>query len=727
MFKSINYRPIALTSCLCKVVERMVNERLIWFLEKNKIRSRQQCGLRAHRGTTDHLVRLETFIRNAFVNREHTVCVFFDLQKAYDTTWKYGILSDLYDIGLRGNLPIFISNFLDDRTFLVLFATTMSDKYTQEEGVPQGAILSTTLFNIKINNITRAISPNINCSLYVDDFLMCYSSSSIIEIERQLQLSINKLEEWTLNNGFTISRPKTVAMHFCQLRGMHCDPTLFLGDQEIGFVKEAKFLGLTWDTKLTFLPHIHYLKKKCNKALNILKVLAHTDWGADQSTLLHLYRSLIRSKLDYGCFVYGSARESYIKQLNPILNQAMRLCLGAFRSSPADSLCVEANEPPLDYRRKKLALQYGVKLKANPSNPAYDLVFNPLYRSLFRNKPRVIPPFGIRLYNLLHDSDIDVDMIDLNSIPDVPNWDSCPPDTIFDLARFDKGTTLPYIYRGEFSLIESDHLDFCPIFTDGSKQDEKVACAFVTPYGTGTFRLPDHSSIFSAEAKAILDSLKYVKVSHLSKFIIYSDSLSLLQSIQGFDSKNPYICKIYEQLNIIHTKNKIVRFCWVPSHCGIPGNERADVAAKAALNKTESAILIPASDFKPKINQYILNIWQQYWSTQKHNKLFEIKPLLHDPRYSLRYRKDQIILNRLRIGHSRLTHSFLMDRLPLPVCPFCNSGDFLSIRHILLDCLSFRMVRRRHFVYSQYSDIFTKVSPSYIIDFVKEIGIYNKI
>jgi len=239
--------------------------------------------------------------------------------------------------------------------------------------------------------------------------------------------------------------------------------------------------------------------------------------------------------------------------------------------------------------------------------------------------------------------------------------------------------------------------------------------------------LPDHSSIFSAEAKAILNSLKYVKVSHLSKFIIYSDSLSLLQSIQSFDSKNPYICKIYEQLNFVQAKNKIVRFCWVPSHCGIPGNERADVAAKAALNETESAILIPASDFKPKINQYIHNIWQQYWDKQIHNKLFEIKPLLHDPRYSLKNRKDQIVFNRLRIGHSRLTHSFLMDRLPLPVCPFCFSGDFLSIRHVLLDCLSFRMVRRRHFVYLQYSDIFTKVSPSSIIDFVKQIGIYSKI
>ena len=123
----------------------MVNERLVWYLEKNGLLAKQQCGYRANRSTVDQLIRLETFIRDAFIQNQHLVAVFFDLQKAYDTTWKHGIQQDLHDMGLRGNLLIFIGNFLTDRTFQIHLGTILSDVFHQEEGVPQGAILSTTL------------------------------------------------------------------------------------------------------------------------------------------------------------------------------------------------------------------------------------------------------------------------------------------------------------------------------------------------------------------------------------------------------------------------------------------------------------------------------------------------------------------------------------------------------------------------------------------------------
>ena len=152
-----------------------------------------QCGFRSKRSTVDHLVRFETFCREAFIHNQHLVSVFFDLEKAYDTTWKYEIMKDLHGFGLRGRLPIFISNFLQDRFFKVRVGSTFSDFHPQEMGVPQGSILSVTLFSVKINSITQCLKPGVDCSLYVDDFQVCYKSSNMSIIERQLQLCLNKL------------------------------------------------------------------------------------------------------------------------------------------------------------------------------------------------------------------------------------------------------------------------------------------------------------------------------------------------------------------------------------------------------------------------------------------------------------------------------------------------------------------------------------------------------
>ena len=203
-----NYRPIALTSCLCKTMERMVNARLVYYLEKNNIITACQSGFRRQRSTTDQLVRLETCVREGLANGEHVVAVFFDLEKAYDTTWKYGILLDLFKAGLRGHLPNFISNFLENRQFMVRIGNTLSDLHQQEMGVPQGSILSVTLFSLKINSIIEYIGPGMECSLYVDDFLSYCLSKQMRSIERQLQLSLNKLQIWANQNGFRFSKTK---------------------------------------------------------------------------------------------------------------------------------------------------------------------------------------------------------------------------------------------------------------------------------------------------------------------------------------------------------------------------------------------------------------------------------------------------------------------------------------------------------------------------------------
>ena len=206
-------------------IERMINKRLVWYLESNNLITKFQSGFRAERSTNDNFVRLETFIRDAFIKREHVVAVFFDLEKAYDTTWRYGILKDLHNFGLKGRLPNFIKSFLEDHTIQVRVGSTLSDLYDQEQGVPQGAILSIVLFNVKLNDI-------INC-LYVDDFCVCFRSKNMRTIERHLQQCLNRIEDFATRNGFKFSKSKTQCVHFCQQRKIHNDPALYIYGSQI--------------------------------------------------------------------------------------------------------------------------------------------------------------------------------------------------------------------------------------------------------------------------------------------------------------------------------------------------------------------------------------------------------------------------------------------------------------------------------------------------------------
>ena len=120
--------------------------------------------------------------------------------------------------------------------------------------------------------------------------------------------------------------------------------------------------------------------------------------------MLRLYRSLVSSKLDYGC---GSARKSYLQMLDPVHKQDRRLCLGAFRTSPVESLYVDAREPCLGAKRAKLSLQYASKIKSLPKHPTHNAVFDNKYMKLFDARPNAIRTFGLRIKQYLTPSKID--------------------------------------------------------------------------------------------------------------------------------------------------------------------------------------------------------------------------------------------------------------------------------------------------------------------------------
>ena len=165
-------------------------------------------------------------------------------------------------------------------------------------------------------------------------------------------------------------------------------------------------------------------------------------------------------------------------------------------------------------------------------------------------------------------------------------------------------------------------------------------------------------------------------------FIIFLDSLSVLQSLHNCHIENPLLLDDLLKHNDFADLNHIV-FCWLPSHVGIKGNEKADMAAKSALTLNISNLKTPFTDFKPYINTFLHNKWQMSWNAAVLNKLHSIKPSLGEWQPSYRIdRKEEITLARLRIGHTFITHSFLMKGGDWPMCilPVTLFSKTLSFR-----------------------------------------------
>ena len=157
--------------------------------------------------------------------------------------------------------------------------------------------------------------------------------------------------------------------------------------------------------------------------------------------------------------------------------------------------------------------------------------------------------------------------------------------------------------------MQSRYKNYQQVYTDGSKEDSKVAFAVISGNHSNMQRIPDDSSICTAEVKAVYLALDFISTCDTNKKnIIFSDSLSVLKAMNHTSSKNPQIQKLLEKCHDLLAIKETV-LCWIPSHLDIPGNEMVDQQAKTPLSLEPTSFKIPCSNFTPSINKYILEEW----------------------------------------------------------------------------------------------------------------------
>lgn len=725
-----SYRPICLSSTVSKTMQRMVVERLSWIVEKEGLLSNNQYGFRKQRSTNDCLLILENAITKAFSSRQHCVAIFFDIEKAYDRTWKDGLLKTLYDWGFRGNMLYFVQHFLRNRSFRVMMENSKSALFHQTNGVPQGEILSVYLFLIAINSVAKFIPKDVEFLLYADDLTLFVSSKQLNSCKRRLQIAVDKLHNWSSATGLSFSMSKTKAVHFTRLR-KHTDPIVItLNRDNIEFVESHKYLGMTFDKRLTWTLHIKQLKTHTTKQLNIMKCIFNSKWGADRDTLLRVYKSFIQPRIDYGCSVYSVANDNILLLLNTVLNLGARFSLGAFRSSPVISLICEAGLQPLSYRREQLMCSQLLKIFSKPKHPLNKELLN--YRALTgRNNRRVIKSFIYRANNMILDLNIPTQDIMESKSPSSPPW-SLNIQIHTELIQIPRQTvTYPNIVRHQHNeILQQRFADFDVFYTDGSRSSSYTSAAFYNINTQSSLRLHSLTSVFSSELEAILLVLKHIlntPVPFNHSILICSDSLSSVQSIHNVFSSNPYVRLIHNHIHQLQQYN--IHFMWIPGHVGILGNEEADCLAKSAGLHDVDISTLSALDLYHHYKFSIKQKWEDQWSsTSTTVKLREIKESTKawPPIDVSQTRKDAVVLSRIRIGHTHLTHSYFMTKSEKPICATCLTP--ISIKHIIEFCPIYNTFRQNNNIHSILQSAGDNQSGNTkILQFLKDAELYNLI
>ena len=167
-----SYRPIALTSSVCKVMERIVVARLQQFLVREKILAKHQSGFRAGHSTMDALSILETDVRRVLNQDDFCLCVLMDISNSFDTVWHHGLLEKLKNMKVEGQLPSYIQHFHTALRIRVKNEGILSETYPLTASVPKGAVLSPTLVNVIINDIFIGCPNSLEMSLFADDGAM---------------------------------------------------------------------------------------------------------------------------------------------------------------------------------------------------------------------------------------------------------------------------------------------------------------------------------------------------------------------------------------------------------------------------------------------------------------------------------------------------------------------------------------------------------------------------
>lgn len=667
-------RPINLINSRPKLFDKMVNNRLMFSLESTNVFSVSQYGFRRNQQTLDSMIVLDKYVRDSLKKSSHVNLISFDIKKAFDSIWSQAVLKKLNQINLGGCMYKYIKDFLSPRKFVVNNCGIESAAYEADIGVPQGSPLSSSLFILAFQHILDVLQDEDNqvkFSAYADDLIIYLERKECDEGRFLIQDTINKLVLKGNQFGLQFSTEKTKFIHICT-KYSGCNPGNFtIYDSDIERVNNLRILGLFINKKWKFDSHIEQLKNKLIKDYNLYKMLSSKSFYINQDTLRKVVIALSISKIRYCIEVYGFTTGTNIKKIDVMLNKFKRLILRSFCTTPVITLTAQSNIPTFNMILEKSVILSYCKIIEDVSeddlieNTRDMMIKNELEEMMLFNEENNVKEF-VKLFK------------SKTLISPQKKIGAQIFENIFKKKKEEINSGTAEIILRDF--VERNQIQEI-FFTDGSKSIQGVSNAVVFQDNTiYSGILHPNSTIFTAEADAILFTVNLINEQFSGvKCAVVTDSMSVLEELKSVKNRRNEISS-----RIIEATNDLTYFIWVPSHNGVKGNDLADKAASEAfhqnLNDTVRTNYLYSSDFKSHVKKEKIKKNQKVWDLVTDNKFKEIHPSIDYEESWPIGKYDQINLNRLRAGHTSLTHRYLINHLPPPECEKCNQS--LTVKHM---------------------------------------------
>lgn len=697
-----HYRPIALTSCLSKIMERLANRRLIQHLQENNRLDHRQHAFRSGFGTGTYFAALGQILDEAVGRGDHIEIASLDLSKAYNRAWTPNVLKQLVQWGVTGNMLSFIKNFLNGRSFQVIIGNNRSKSVPEETGVPQGSVIAVTLFLVAMNGVFGVLPKGVYILVYADDIILLVTGRTPKSTRRKLQTAVNAVTKWTDQSGFDISAEKSARLHICSHNHIPPRSPITVKGAPIPNKKTLKILGVLFDRSLSFQQHFVNLRKDCKSRINFLKTISSKRTRSDRISRLRVADAVINSRIFYGIEITCRSFEQLVQNMGPTYNEAIRAISGLLPSTPAIAACIEIGTLPLLHRTAIAAGSRAVS-----------------YLERTRGDGSVV--FTVREANRI------LELVAGVKIPPVVGvhwngsicWHSKLPNIDLKIKQNFRAGCNPSSLRSTFlERISTEYAQHTIRYTDGSKRLDRVGIGIYGECNTESHRLPDKYSIFSAEAAAIYQAVSYP---YDGSLLVVTDSASALSALASPVARNPWI----QATQSVVAESDNVTFTWVPGHCGVTGNESADHLANLGRTSRLLTRKTPAEDLKKWLKTTVRRAWALEWSQSRDLFIRKVKDeTVHWE--DVANRRDQIVLSRLRTGHSRVSHSMGGDPEFRRKCTFCNVHN--SVEHFLINCPAFDQLRQEYGIGNIRSALQNdRSSETALICFLKEAGLYQDI